>query len=250
MSNERPQVLVTGGAKRVGRAIALAFAENGCDVHISYHGSEREAEETIRLCARHGSQGRMWFMPMHEMDRLAERCGAIISAGGSHRWQAVVLNASRYVPSTLAELSPERLIEDYAVNAAAPALVARSFAPVMGDGGAIVTMCDIHAMGEIELTRKGHVSYGMSKAALLEMTMSLAKELAPRVRVNAVAPGVVAWPESGPEADAAMQARYLSRVPMGRAGTVEEAAEAVRWLAMEATYCTGQVIRVDGGRGM
>jgi pteridine reductase len=88
----------------------------------------------------------------------------------------------------------------------------------------------------------------MSKAALGEMVRGLALELAPGVRVNGVAPGVVAFPETGEENSPEMQARYLKRVPLGREGTVEEAAEAVRWLALVATYTTGQVVRVDGGR--
>jgi pteridine reductase len=108
-----------------------------------------------------------------------------------------------------------------------------------------VCMTDIHAMGR---PRRDHAAYAMSKAALAQMVDSLARDLAPRVRVNAVAPGVVAWPEDGAEADAAMQARYLSRVPLGRAGTPGDASGAVAWLALDAAYVTGQTIRVDGGR--
>jgi pteridine reductase len=88
----------------------------------------------------------------------------------------------------------------------------------------------------------------MSKAALEEMVRSLARDLAPNVRVNGVAPGVVAWPDSGHESEASEQARYLKRVPLGRAGEPEDAAKAVVWLALDATYVTGDVIRVDGGR--
>jgi pteridine reductase len=106
-------------------------------------------------------------------------------------------------------------------------------------------MCDIHAMGR---PRKGFAPYSMSKAALAEMVRSLARELAPEVRVTGVAPGVVAWPEEGFESDPAAQAAYLRRVPLGRSGTPQEAAEAVRWLAMDATYVTGLVLPLDGGR--
>ena len=88
----------------------------------------------------------------------------------------------------------------------------------------------------------------MSKAAIVEMVRSLARELAPQVRVNGVAPGVVAFPESGPDADEKAQQAYLRRVPLGRSGTPEDAAEMVRWLALDATYVTGEVIRLDGGR--
>jgi pteridine reductase len=115
----------------------------------------------------------------------------------------------------------------------------------------MVAMCDIHALGEHGLPRSHeYLAYAMSKAALAEMVRSLARELAPRVRVNAVAPGVAAWPESGRESDKAAQQAYLSKVPLARAGTPEECAEVVRWLALEATYLTGEIIRFDGGRNM
>lgn len=243
----RRVALVTGGAKRVGRAITLALARAGCDVHLTYHGSETDAEATVRDARSLGVSARAWRVPMHESDQLGARCEDIRTA--SARWDVVVINASRYVPSPLETLTHERLVEDFVVNAASAAIVCGVFTPALrASRGAIVTMCDLHATGEVSLARRDHLSYAMSKAALLEMTMSLARDLAPEVRVNAVAPGVVAWPESGREADAAMQTKYLSRVPLGRAGTPEEAAEAVRWLAFDATYCTGVVLRVDGGR--
>ncbi|MBZ0173377.1 MAG: SDR family oxidoreductase, partial [Phycisphaerales bacterium] len=113
--------------------------------------------------------------------------------------------------------------------------------------GAIVAMLDIHAEG---LPRAGHAAYAMSKAALGAMVRSLAVDLAPSVRVNGVAPGVVAWPEVGPEADPTMQERYLSQVPLGRAGAPQDAAGAVAFLALDAAYTTGHVLRVDGGRSL
>ena len=173
-------------------------------------------------------------------------------AGRSSRLDVLVHNASIYDATPLGDLTAEAALRHYRVNALAPLLLTKHLAPRLAEsslrgGGAIVAMLDIHAMGA---ARVKHSAYGMSKAALHEMVRTLAKELAPRVRVNGVAPGVVAWPESGDEASAEMQARYLSRVPLGRAGTPEDAAEAVRWLALDATYVTGHVIRVDGGRSL
>ncbi|MBL8965117.1 MAG: SDR family oxidoreductase, partial [Phycisphaerae bacterium] len=95
---------------------------------------------------------------------------------------------------------------------------------------------------------RDHAVYCMSKAALVEMVRSLARELAPAIRVNGVAPGVVNFPEEGPESDPIFQRAYVSRVPLGRPGTPRDAAEVVRWLAMDAQYVTGEIIRVDGGR--
>jgi pteridine reductase len=138
------------------------------------------------------------------------------------------------------------------VNAVAPLLLTRGVVALLREsplagGGSVVCLCDIHAMGH---PRKGFSAYAMSKAALAEMVRGLALELAPRVRVNGIAPGVVAFPESGYESDAAMQERYLKRVPLGRSGTPEDAAGAVTWLALEAAYVTGEIVRVDGGRGI
>jgi len=249
----RPRAFVLGGARRVGRAIAVELARTGCDVDFTFHRSEGDAAETVEEIRKLGSEGRAWRLPLTE-PREAGAAAQRIS-GSSPVWDVVVLSASSYEPTPFDQLTPDQLTRAYSVNAASHALVVKCFIEGLRrsrrpGGGAIVTMCDIHAMGETGLPRSGLLAYAMSKAALLEMTLVLAKELAPAVRVNAVAPGVVAWPDSGPDADPAMQARYLSRVPLGRAGTPEEAAEAVRWLAMDATYCTGQVIRLDGGRSL
>lgn len=115
-------------------------------------------------------------------------------------------------------------------------------------GAAVVTLCDAHALGPGGgQVRTGYAGYSMSKSALAELTGVLARELAPAIRVNGIAPGVVAFAADEGEA---FQERYLSRVPLGRSGTPEEAARAVRFLALEATYCSGQILRLDGGRGL
>lgn len=252
-AGERPRAFVLGGARRVGKAIVLALAKAGCDVDFSYGGSERDAQETAAAARTLGAVCNKWSLALDDTASAAAGAGRI--AASHTRWDAVVLCASSYFPTPVEQLTPEQLVAAYSVNAASPAVVVQQFlsglrASHLPGGGAVVTMCDIHAMGETGLPRGGLLAYAMSKAALLEMTLVLAKELAPAVRVNGVAPGVVAWPETGPDADPAMQAKYLARVPLGRAGTPQEAAEAVRWLALDATYCTGHVIRLDGGRSL
>lgn len=248
MSPSRPAALVSGGAKRVGRAIALELARAGCDVWITYHRSAEEAREVDAALRAAGSKGGVIELALDDLARV-EREGDRLAKALS-RLDILVHNASTYEPSPLGEVDAARAMRDYAVNAAAPLLLSARLAPLlsqseMAGGGAIVAMCDLHAMGR---PRKGFASYSMSKAALEEMVRSLARDLAPRVRVNGVAPGVVAWPEQGAEASDEEQKKYLSRVPLGRAGTVEDAAKTVRWLAMEATYVTGEVVRLDGGR--
>ena len=131
----------------------------------------------------------------------------------------------------------------FAANARAPFFLSQAAAPhLKAAHGAIVNLVDIYA----ERPLREHAVYGMSKAALLHMTRALALELAPEVRVNAVAPGAILWPEEGK--DDAAKAAMLARTPLGRIGTPEEVAEAVRWLLRDATYTTGQVLRLDGGR--
>ncbi len=256
-SSQPPTVLVTGGARRIGRAICTALARRGWRVALTYHTSGDEAAQLVQELTRlhplkHG---------VHAAFRLSMNDPANTDAGARALAEqvgpidALVHNASSYNPSPLRELTPDRLLHDYAVNALAPAILGKHFAESLKrstqpGGGSIVAMADIHALGEHGLPRKDFLSYAMSKAALVELVRGLARDLAPSVRANAVALGVAAWPEQGHESDAPAQEAYLKRVPLARAGTPEHAAEAVRWLVEDATYMTGQIIRLDGGRSM
>lgn len=238
--SDRPRVLITGGARRVGRAIAEAFADAGCDLVLTYRSSRDEAEEARSTLSTH-----VTLMPL-DLDDL----DAVEALGGdlvTDRLDIVVHNASIYAPTPLADVSAVSAMKAYRINALAPLLLSRTLAPALRRSplGSIVAMADMHVLGR---PRIGFSEYAMSKAALVEMVRSLARELAPDVRVNAVAPGVVAFPESGYESDDATQQAYLRRVPLARTGTPRDAAAMVRWLALEATYVTGEIIRLDGGR--
>ncbi len=252
-----PVALITGGAKRVGRATTLALAAAGCDVLVTYRHSREEAQEVVHEAVALGADSgvcRAIELDLGSLGWVVE-FGELLAAQ-QPRLDVLVLNASAYERSPLASLNPENLIDAYRINAMSAALLAARLAPKLSAstlpcGGAIVAMCDIHAMGEHGLPRsRDFLAYSMSKAALAEMVRTLARELAPRVRVNGVAPGVVAWPESGYESDRAAQEAYLARVPLARAGTPDDAAETVKWLALDATYVTGEIIRLDGGRNM
>lgn len=247
-NRSRPCVLITGGVKRVGLATAAAFARAGCDLLLTFrssHGAARAAtEELARL--HHVDVA---VLPLDLDDLDAVESFAREQARSLPRLDVLVHNASIYEPTPLHQLQAHDALRSYRVNALAPLLLCKYLAPRLSESGrgSIVAMLDIHAMG---LPRAGYAAYSMSKAALHEMVRTLARELAPQVRVNGVAPGVVAWPEQGEESTAAMQAEYLARVPLKRAGTPDDAAEAVRWLALDARYTTGEVVRVDGGRGL
>lgn len=247
MSPPRPVALITGASHRVGRAIALELASRGCDLLLHARHTETLAETH----AAAESLGARCTRLAANLDdpALAEQLAADALAA-SPRLDILIHNASSYSATPLASLSAEHALAHFRVNALAPLLLSRSLAPAlatspMPGGGAIVAMTDIHALGR---PRRDFAPYAMSKAALAQMVESLARDLAPRVRVNAVAPGVVAFPSSGPEASTDLQAAYLARVPLARAGTPADAAKAVAFLALDARYTTGTTLRVDGGR--
>ncbi|MBS0195567.1 MAG: SDR family oxidoreductase [Planctomycetes bacterium] len=248
LSGKRPIALVTGGARRVGRAIALALAKSGCDVVFTYNSSEDDARQLLGDLRKLGAE-----CFAHRVDLLDLNAVDLFAAfliEGIPRLDILVHNASVYTPTPLHDFAPEEAEQQFRINALAPLLLTSRLIPMLREstlsgGGSVVAMVDIHAMGR---PRRDFSAYAMSKAALAEMVHSLARDLAPHVRVNGVAPGVVAWPETGHESDEASQVKYLRRVPLERQGTPEDAAEAVRWLALDAKYTTGEIIRVDGGR--
>ncbi len=244
----RPLALITGGARRVGLASALALARAGCDIVITFNTSQAEANDAADQLRQAGARVRLEqidLADLHAVEKLGQRLSLTMP-----RLDVLVHNASVYDPAPLAGVGAEFALMQYRVNALAPLLLTKHLAPLLAKssrpgGGAVVAMADIHAMGR---PRRDFSAYSMSKAALIEMIQSLARELAPRIRVNGVAPGVVAFPEHGHESDASFQQKYVARVPLGRAGEPADAAEVVRWLALDASYVTGEIIRVDGGR--
>jgi pteridine reductase len=250
LSGVRPVALVTGGARRVGRATCLALAKAGCDIVLTYHASRDEAMTLADELRAIGVSA-----VTHEVNLLdlgAVELFAGFLADSLPRLDVLVHNASVYSPTPLHDLTVQETLQQVSINAVAPLILTARLAPLLREssrpgGASVVAMVDILAMGT---PRRDFVAYSMSKAALVEMVRSCARDLAPHVRVNGVAPGVVAWPESGDESSPEAQERYLRRVPLGRPGTPEEAAQVVRWLALDATYVTGEVIRVDGGRGI
>lgn len=248
MIAQRPIALVTGGALRVGRATCLALAHAGCDVTLTYRASAAEADLLVKELAALGASADAFALDLNDLNAAESFGRSFVSSGRG--LDVLVHNASIYEPTPLQSLNIADAERHMRVNALAPLFLTRELAPMLArstrpGGGSIVCMCDIHAG---ERPRKDFAAYAMSKAALEQMVRLLALELAPRIRVNGVAPGVVAFPDSGPESEPAMHARYLKRVPLARSGTPEDAAEAVRWLALDAAYTTGEVLRVDGGR--
>jgi pteridine reductase len=242
MTNDRPVALITGSARRLGAAIADGLHAAGYDVALHCGQSRAEADALAsRLEARRTGSAIVLQADLGEFDRLPELVAHAMGRFG--RLDALVNNASAFFPTPVGTATPDQWDALFGANARAPFFLAQAAAPhLRATRGAIVNIADIY--GDRPL--REHVLYGMSKAALLYMTRALALELAPEVRVNAIAPGAILWPESG-KSEASKQA-LIDRTPLGRVGTPGEIAETVRWLLRDATYTTGQVLRLDGGR--
>lgn len=244
MDSPRKVALVTGGARRIGAAIVQALHAAGYDIALHCRESRDEADALARRLeqARPGS-ARVLQAELADYDRLPELVAHTV--GGFGRLDALVNNASSFFPTPLGTIRPAQWDALFASNARAPLFLAQAAAPHLAHaGGAIVNLVDIHA----EQPLAGHAVYAMAKAALVAMTRALAIDLAPRVRVNAIAPGAILWPEH--DEDPARREELLARTPLARTGTAEEVAEAVRWLLQDAGFVTGQVMRLDGGRGL
>ena len=239
-----PVALVTGGARRIGAAICRRLHASGYGLVVHYRGGEADA---LALRAELEAQRRdsVLLLPAELADPAAP--AALVAAALAHfgRLDALVNNASAFYPTPIDSASQAQWDELFASNARAPFFLAQAAAPSLRAArGAIVNLLDIH----VERPPREHALYVMAKSALEAMTRALARELAPEVRVNGVALGAVLWPEQG-KSEAEKQA-ILRATPLQRAGTADEVAEAVRWLLQDASYCTGTILRVDGGRGL
>ena len=237
-----PVALITGSARRIGAVIARTLHGAGYDVALHCRHSRAELDAlAARLEATRPGSTLVLQADLAEFDRLPELVAQTVGRFG--RLDALVNNASGFEPTPIGRTTPAQWDALFASNARAPFFLAQAAAPhLQVSSGAIVNLVDIYA----ERPLRGHAVYCMAKAALLMMTGSLALELGPRVRVNAVSPGAILWPED--DDDTAAQDAMLARTPLGRTGTPQEVAEAVRWLLQDATYSTGQVLRLDGGR--
>jgi pteridine reductase len=243
-TGSRPVVLITGAAKRVGATIARTLHAAGYDLALHYRHSGNEMDA---LCAelervRAGSTQPIQadLADIARMPNIVDNC---MSRFG--RLDALVNNASTFFPTPVGSITAAQWDDLFTSNARAPLFLAQAAAPALRAArGAIVNLVDIYAQRPLP----GHPVYCMAKAALAMMTLALAKELAPEVRVNGVAPGAVLWPESGKAY--ADQADLIARTPLQRAGTPEDVAGAVLFLLRDAKFTTGQILNVDGGRSL
>jgi pteridine reductase len=244
MSAPRPVALITGGAKRVGRAIVERLAKLGHDVAFTYLTSEQEAADVQQLVEK--TYGRRAMAIRVDLSDPSSAVATIDAEFGKHfdRLDVLVNSASSWTPGRLEETTPDMMRKLWAVHAESPLLLCQRFGGrLRASRGHVVNMVDLLA----ERPWPEYVAYCASKAALWNLTLGLARELAPDVTVNGIAPGVVEWPEGYPQAE---REKYLKRVPLKRAGTPEDVANVVEFLVRGGSYLTGQVIRLDGGRSV
>jgi pteridine reductase len=236
--------LVTGGARRVGAAITRRLHAAGANVLVHYRDSDADADQLIdELNALRPKSAQK--VKAELLAPIAPR--ALVSAAleGFGRLDILVNNASSFFPVALGAIEASHWEELMGSNLRAPLFIAQEAAAELAKReGAIVNIVDIHA----ERPLKGYPVYSIAKAGLAALTRTLAIELAPKVRVNGVAPGAIAWPEDG-QFEPAERDRVIATTPLGRTGTAEDIAQAVHFLAC-APYVTGQILAVDGGRSI
>lgn len=235
--------LVTGGARRVGRAIVLRLAAGGFDVAFTYHRSQAEADELAKMVTDGGRRALAICADLTKPEAAVPAVQAAF-AGRFARLDVLVNNASLYQPTPLSTVSAAQMRQMMAIHAEAPVLLCQAFGAMLRSaGGHVVNMVDLLA----ERPWPAYLAYCASKGALATLTAALARELAPQVTVNGIAPGVAEWPDDMPQTD---RERYLQRVPLSRAGSPGEVAELVHYLVTAGSYITGQIIRLDGGRSL
>ena len=239
-------VLVTGGAKRVGAAICRRLHAAGAQVAIHYRSSEQDAvglgKELNKLRPKSAA--------IFQADLLDEKASPnLVHKVVQHfgKLDALVNNASSFYATPIAGIDEQQWHDLMGTNLKAPLFLAKAAAAdLCRQHGCIVNIVDIHA----ERPMHGHLLYSVAKAGLVALTKGLAQELAPQVRVNAVAPGVIMWPEGEAWQDEEQRRRIVAHTLLKREGEPDDIARTVKFLIADSPYITGQVIAVDGGRSI
>lgn len=248
LSAPAPVVLITGAARRIGARTSTLFHQQGYRIVIHCHHSLREAEAlAAMLNQQRADSACVLHADLCQFDQLPALADQALAAYG--RMDVLVNNASAFYPTRLESLTLTQWQDLMGSNAQAALFLCQQLSPALRSSqGSIVNLTDMNS----DRGMAGFSAYTMAKAALQAMTRSLARELAPDVRVNAVSPGAILWPAHASDAElhAAERARILAGIPLGRLGSEDDIAQAVLFLAQRAHYMTGQTLRVDGGRAL
>ncbi len=239
-------VLVTGGAKRVGAAICRRLHAAGALLAVHYRSAEQEALDLQNALDQLRPKSVAVFQAdLLDLNALPQLVHKVIKKFG--QLDALVNNASSFYATPLAEIDEHQWQDLLGTNLKAPLFLAQAAAAELHrHHGCIVNIADIHA----ERPMHGHLLYSVAKAGLVALTKGLAQELAPQVRVNAIAPGVIIWPESEAWLDQEQRRKIVAHTLLKREGEPEDIARTVQFLIADAPYITGQIIAVDGGRSV
>lgn len=239
-------VLVTGGAKRVGAAICRGLHAAGATVAVHYRSSASQALALQNaLNDKRINSAAVFQADLLDLNALPKLVHEVIAKFG--RLDALVNNASSFYPTPLAQVNQKDWDDLLGSNLKAPLFLAQAAAEELRHRhGCIVNIADIHA----ELPLPGHLVYNVAKAGLVALTRGLAVEMSPQVRVNAVSPGPILWPESELWADEDHRRKIIAHTLLKRTGEPDDIAKTVVFLIQDASYITGQIIAVDGGRSI
>jgi len=238
--------LVTGGARRLGATMVRALHAAGADVVIHCNRSRADADRlAAELDAVRPGSAQVVAGDLRDPATCERVAAEAVDALG--RLDVLVNNASTFYPTAIGSIDAEAFDDLVGSNLRAPLFLSQAAAPALHEAaGCIVNMADIHGLRP----RDGYPVYCATKAGLVMLTRSLARELAPRVRVNAIAPGSILWPEGAAAAGESERAEVVAATPLGRQGRPEDISAALLYLVTGAPFVTGQVLPVDGGRGL
>lgn len=238
--------LITGAAGRIGAQTARRLHEAGMNIAIHYRHSEEKAKTLKAELETHRPDSVETFQcDLNVTPDLAGLVSEVEKRFG--RLDVLINNASSFYPTPVGQMSEEQWLDLVGSNMKAPLFLSQAAMPLLKQAhGCIVNLVDIHGFRPM----KNHTIYSMAKAAKVMMVKSLARELAPEIRVNGVAPGAIEWPDTESQAGMSAEERemILARIPMQRKGEFDDIARTIRFLALDAPYITGEIITVDGGR--
>ncbi len=236
--------LITGAAKRIGAVITERLHEAGVSVAIHYRSSAVDAKE---LCSRlndaRPDSAKIFAADLNDTASLGDLVESVIDWGG--RLDILINNAASFYPTPIGSISASQWDDLIGANLKAPLFLSQSAWPhLKSSQGVIINMLDIHARRPL----RDHAVYALTKAGLSALTRSLAKDMAPEVRVNGVAPGAILWPKEG--ISESIKKSIVGQIPLKRPGNPDDIADCVLYLVRDADYVTGQIIAVDGGRSI
>lgn len=241
-----PVLLVTGAARRIGAALARSFHQAGFNVALHCHQSIDDAQRLAnKLNAERQNSANVFQVALDDLSAVKNLAKQVLLWQG--RLDCLINNASSFYPTPLESADNEQWNDLLNSNLKGPYFLCQALAgPLRESAGSIINIADIYARSPL----KGYSIYCIAKAGNAMMTKALATELAPIVRVNGIAPGVILWPHSDGQMNDDLQQQVISKVPLQRIGDPEDIARTALFLATRASYITGQVIAVDGGSSL